>query len=142
ERLREVMHGVHGHLMLIEHRGEVVRMHAFYIERENAEPPLARLDHAEIRDARQPVDAVAGQRLLVFEDVVAPELLDEVDRRAEPDRAGDVGRTCLEPVRRGLKLALLESDNEYHLAAPLPGRHLREQLVAAVKPAGAGLATS
>ena len=80
------MSGADRYMMLIEHLGEVVRMHTREVEREYAEPALAGFDQAEIRDARQPVDAVAGQRLLVFQDVVAPELLDEVNRRAEPDR--------------------------------------------------------
>ena len=113
-------------------------MHAFEVEGENAEPALAGLDQAQTGNARQPVDAVAGQRLLVFEDVVAPELLDEVDRGAEPDRARNVRGAGLEAVRRILKLALLEGDVEDHLAAALPGRHRRQQLVAAVEHADAG----
>ena len=66
----------------------------------------------------------------MLEDGVAPELLDEIDRGAEADRAGDVRRAGLEPVRRLLELGLLEGDVEDHVAAALPGRHRREQIVA------------
>src|ERR1700751_568799 len=95
-----MMPGAHGHVMLVEHLGQVVRVHAFEMERENAEPPLAGAEQLQTRDARQAVDTVTGQRLFVLEDVVAPECLDKVDRRAEPDCARYVRRAGLEPVRR------------------------------------------
>src|SRR5215471_17219717 len=98
-------------------------MDACEIERENAEPALTGLDQAQTGDARQSVDAVPGQRLLMLENIVAPEFFDEIDRGAEPDRAGDVGGAGFEAVRRVLELALLKRDIEDHLAAALPGRH-------------------
>ena len=113
-------------------------MYALQVERKNAEPALAGLDQSQSGDARQPVDAVAGERLFVLEDVAAPELLDEINRGAQSDRAGDIGRARLEAVRRILELALLERNIEDHLAPALPRRHRREQLVAAVKHADAG----
>ena len=97
------MAGAHRDVVLVEHGGEIVRVHAVDVEREDAEPPLPGADQPHARHARQPVDAVAGQRLLVLEDRVAAEPLDEIERRAEPDRAGDVGRAGLEAVRRLLE---------------------------------------
>ena len=35
--------GADGHVILIEHLSEIVRMHPFEVERENAEPALTRL---------------------------------------------------------------------------------------------------
>ena len=61
-----------------------------------------------------------------------------VDRRAEPDRAGDVGRAGLEAVRRLLELGLLEGDVEDHVAAALPGRHRRRAARSGLQHADAG----
>src|SRR5271169_3275941 len=72
------------------------------------------------------------------EDVVASELFDEVDRRAEPDRPGNIWGAGLETVRRFLVLGLVESDVKDHLAAALPGRHRDEQIVAAIEHANPG----
>ena len=44
-------------------------MHAFHIQRENAEPPLAGIEQFDTGNAREPVDTVTGQRLLMLEDV-------------------------------------------------------------------------
>src|SRR5258707_3270075 len=74
----------------------------------------------------------------MLEYVVAPEILNEVDRRAEPDRAGDIRCASLEAMRRILELALLEGDAKDHLAAALPRRHRRQQLVPAVEHTDAG----
>ncbi len=74
----------------------------------------------------------------MLEDIVAPEPLDEVERGAEPDRAGDVGGAGLKPVRRLLVFGLLESDAEDHVAAALPGRHRGEQIVAPIERADPG----
>ena len=100
------MAGAHRDMVLIEDLRDVVRMHALEVEGKNAEPPLAGTEQLETRNARQPVDPVPGQRLLVLENVVASELLDEVDRRAEADRPGYVRRAGFEPVRRLLILGL------------------------------------
>src|SRR6516162_8061285 len=67
------------------------------------------------------------------QDVVAPELFDEVDRRAEPDRSGNIRGARLETVRRFLVLGLVEGDVKDHLAAALPRRHREEQIVAAIE---------
>src|ERR1700724_2026336 len=120
----------HRHVMLVEDRGDIVRMHTLEIEGEDAEPPLTGTDQSETGNARQPVDPVTSQSLLMVEDVVAPELLDEVDRGTQTDRTGDVRRPGFEPVRRFLVLGLLESDVEDHLAAALPRRQRRQQLPA------------
>src|SRR5437016_648249 len=128
-----MMTGTHRDMMLIEDLSDIVRMHALQVEGQNTESPLTGIEQFEPRDPRQPVDAVAGQSLLMFENVVTSELLDEVDRRTKADRAGDVRRPRFEPVRRLLVLGLLEGDVEDHLAAALPGRHCRQQLIAAIE---------
>ena len=124
------MPGAHRHVVPVEHRRKVVRMNPFEVEGQDAEPALPGADQPQTGDPRQPVDTVAGQRLLVFEDVGAPQPLDEIERGAEPDRAGNVRGAGLEAVRRLLKHGLLKGDVEDHLAAALPWRHRRQQFVA------------
>src|SRR5262249_58579225 len=111
------MPGPHRDMMLIENLRDVVRMHPLQVEGKNAEPPLAGAEQSETRNARQPVDPVTSQRLLVLEDVVASEVFDEVDRRTEADRTGYVRRPGLEPVRRFLILGPLQGDRVGHLPA-------------------------
>ena len=107
QRLRAMMADPHRHVVLVEHGADIVRVHAVEVERDNAELPLAARHELHTGNARQPVDAIAGQRLLVLADRVAAELLDEIDREAEPDRAGDVRGAGLEAVRRLLELGLV-----------------------------------
>ena len=82
---------------LVEHRADVVRVHAVDDERE----------HARLLARRVPIDADAGDRVeqrravreqlrLVARDALEAEAVEPVDRRAEADRAGDVGRARLE----------------------------------------------
>ena len=69
QRLGAMMPGAHRDMMAVEHGRHIVRVDAFEIEGQDAEPALPGADEVAARDARQAVDAVAGQRLLVFEDV-------------------------------------------------------------------------
>jgi hypothetical protein len=92
------MAGAHRNMMLIKDLSDVVRVHTLQVEGKNTEPPLAGIEQSETRNARQPVDPVTGQRLLMLENVVASEFLDEVDRRTEANRPGYVGRTGFVPV--------------------------------------------
>ena len=74
--------GAHRDMVLIEDLSDIVRMHALQVEGKNTEPSLAGVEERETGNARQPVDTISGQRLLMLEDVVAPELLDDLEARA------------------------------------------------------------
>ena len=130
--------GTHRDMVLIEDLSDIVRMHARQVEGENTKPSLAGVEQFETGDPRQPVDAISGQCLLMLEDVVTPKFFDVVDSRSEPYRARDVRGASFEPVRRKLKVGFVESDVEDHLAAALPRRHFREQIVAPIEYADPG----
>jgi hypothetical protein len=108
------MPGAHRDVALVQHLRDVVRMHALQIKGQYAEPALSGSEQFEAGDTRQPIDAVAGQRLFVLEDVVAPHFLDKVERSTQPDRTGNVRGPGLEPVRRVLVLGFLEADVQDH----------------------------
>ena len=74
---------------------------------------------------------MGGERLAV-------EAGQEVDRRPETDRAGEVRRAGLELVGGVVVDGLLEADRQDHVAAALIGGHLLEQLAPAVEDADAG----
>ena len=59
---------------------------------------------------------------------VAPDALDVVERRAEPDRAGDVRRAGLELVRQIVPGRALEGDAADHVSAAHERRHRFEQI--------------
>src|SRR5215472_15495521 len=114
-----MMTGAHSDVMLIEHLGHVMRMHAFEIEGQDPEPSLAGAEQAETRNLRQRVDTIAGEGLFMVEDVLAAQALDEIQGEAEADRAGDVRGPGLEAMRRLLIFGLLEAHMQDHLAAAL-----------------------
>src|SRR5260370_27044622 len=108
-----------GEMVLVEHGADIMRMHAVEVERQDAEPALAAGDQLHAGDARQTVDAIAGQRLLVVADPLASEPLDEIDRPRQPDCAGYIGGAGLEAVRRVLELGPGTFDLREHAAAGL-----------------------
>src|SRR5205085_2973956 len=118
--LGAMMSDPHRDIVPVEHGADIVRVHPLDIERENAEPALPAAHQLHAGDARQAVDTVSGQRLLVLADRLAANALDEVERNAEPDRAGDVRGAGLEAMRRVLELGVIEIDAEDHAAAGLP----------------------
>src|SRR5512147_2071771 len=71
-------------------------------------------------------------------DALAPDALDIIDRRAEPDRLHDGRRACFEAVWRRRIGDALGGHRANHLAAALIGPHGLEQLLLAVEHADAG----
>ena len=114
----------------VEHGADIVRVDALDIERKHADAPLSAGHDIDPRNARYPIDRVAGQRLLVLADRLAADPLDKVAGDAEPDRAGDIRGAGLEAVRRVLEVGVVDLDIEDRAAAGLPGRHRLEQFVA------------
>src|SRR5690348_3824488 len=121
------------YIVLVEHGGKVVRMDAVDMHREDGETPLPSADEMHARHGGQPVDAITGERLLMLEDGIAAEAFEVIERDAEPDGAGDVGRAGLEAMRRLLEGGLGEGHFEDHVAAALPRRHGVEQRLLAIE---------
>ena len=82
--------------------------------------------------------AVGEQGVFVGRDLIDAELVDVIQRGAESDAAGDVGRAGFELVRQVGVGGLLEGDHLDHVAAALIGRHGVEQRGLAVEDADAG----
>ena len=121
-------------LMFYEDLSDVVGMHPLNVEGKNPKPSLPCIEQLETGNAGQPVNTIAGQCLLVLDDVVASELFNEVDSGAEANRAGNVRGAGLETVRRLLVFGLVEGNVQDHLAPTLPGRHrLQESRLADVR---------
>src|SRR5207247_9384329 len=77
----------------------------------------------------------------MFENCRPPNLLDIINRGCEPDRAGEIWRAGLEPMRRLLERALVESNAHDHFAAPVPRRYGIEVVSAPIEYADASRAT-
>ena len=76
--------------------------------------------------------------MLVAGDVLHPDSLQVVERRAEPDGVGDAGRAGLEAHGRRLVEASFEGDVADHVAAALPRRHRVQQVELSVQDADPG----
>src|SRR5207253_1741854 len=87
-----------------------------------------RSDHRQAGNGREPLRAVREQLVLVALHVVDADAREQVERRAEPNRIGDVAGARLEARRRALVDRALERDVLDHVAAALPRRHGLEQL--------------
>ena len=98
------------------------------------------ISRTPVHRADAPSVARGQQRRLVRADRVEPDGPHVVDRRAEPDRAGDVRRAGLELVRQIVPGAALERDRPNHVAAAQERRHRVEHRLAAVQDADAGRA--
>src|SRR6266581_6377691 len=77
----------------------------------------------------------------MFENCRPPNPLDIINRGCEPDRVGDIWRAGLEPMRRLLERALVESNAHDHFAAPVPRRHGIEDLSAPIEYADSSWST-
>src|ERR1700719_3209956 len=92
--------------VLVEHGADIMWVRAIDVERNDAEAVLPARHHLHVGNARQPVDGVTSQQLLVLGDRLAADAFDEIERQAEPDRTGNIGSPGLETVRRLQKFGL------------------------------------
>src|SRR5437867_4939935 len=77
----------------------------------------------------------------MFENCRPPDLLDVINRSGKADGSRNIWRAGLEPMRRLLERAFVESDAHYHFAATVPRRHGIEDLSAPIQHADAGRTT-
>ena len=82
--------------VLIGEGREIVRMRAFHDEADQRAASLVRPEHAHPGQFGEPLCGVAGQFRIVLENRRASDALEIIDRRRQPDRAGDVRRARLE----------------------------------------------
>ena len=79
-----------------------------------------------------------GKLLIVFEDALAPDLVQIVRRAAQPDRLSNRGRACFKAMRRRFKFALRQRDTGDHFATAMKGLHRLEDFLASIKHPCAG----
>ena len=115
--------GAHRDALPVQHGADVVRMHAFDHEGKHAGLFPRRADQAQARNRLRALRSVDQQLVLVRRDVVHPDLVQVVERRAETDAARDIRRAGFELVRQIVVRGLLEGDRADHVAAALIGRH-------------------
>jgi hypothetical protein len=95
-------------------------------EREDGYLLLSCADQANSRDLAHPVGSPAEKLALPGSDAIAPNRVDVVECCRQAQNLRDRRRTRLEPRRRGRPGTPLQGDLFDHVAAPLPGRHLRQ----------------
>ena len=92
--------GPDGNALVVEHGAHVVRMHALDHERQHAGLLPRRADDAHAVELAHPLGGVGEQLLLPGADGGAPDPLDVLERRAQPDDLRDRRRAGLEARRR------------------------------------------
>ncbi len=84
--------------------------------------------------------AVDQQFVLIGCNLVEPDVVDIVERCAQPDAARDIGRAGFELIRQLVVSGLFEGDRENHVAAALVGGHGIQQFRLSVEDSDAGRA--
>src|SRR5262245_26723369 len=92
--------GTHRDAGAVDDGGDVVRMRALHLERDDGALVGRVAEDADRVDLAEPLVRIADQAALVRLDARLADRADVVDRGAEPDRLDDAGRAGLEAVRR------------------------------------------
>src|SRR5690606_33976720 len=122
----------------VENGSEIMRMYAIDHERKNCCFAGSRAYQADARQFGKLLCGEFEQLMLVRIDGVKPQLLDILDSSIESDDTGDIWRACLESLRDIGVGASFEAYGVDHVAAALPGRHIREYVVTRIQGADAG----
>jgi hypothetical protein len=99
--LTAVVPGADRDALPVKDLGDVVRMDALDVERDDPRAPLRRWpEDVHSRQLGQALERVGGEGVLVLLDCLHADLGQVVDRGAHPDRLADRGRAGLELVRK------------------------------------------
>ena len=132
--------GAHGDPLGIEDGAEIVGVHTVHHEGDDRALVGGLTDQAQPRDLAQRRGGLRQERLLVRLHRVDADRLQPVDRSAQTDGAGDMGRTGLELPGQIVPGAAGERHGADHVATALPRRHLAQQRLATPQHADAGRA--
>src|SRR6266545_1925174 len=127
--------------ILIRERGEIVRMRCVHYKSYERAALFLWTKDASARQFADALGCISRKLRIVLENRRAPNVLDVINRGCESDRARDVWRASLEPVRRFLERAFFERDAHDHFAAAMPWWDRIEDFSASVKHADAGRPT-
>ena len=118
-----MMSTAHSQPVLIRERGEIVRMRRVHDKPNEGTAFFLWTKHASSRQFREALDYIARKLRIVFENCRPPDPLNVINRSREADGSRDIWRSALEPMRRLLERALVESDAYYHFATTVPRWH-------------------
>ncbi len=119
QRLVTMMSAPHGQPILIRERGEIVRMRCVHYKSYERAALFLWTKDASARQFADELGCISRKLRIVLENRRAPNVLDVINRGCESDRARDVWRASLEPVRRFLERAFFERDAHDHFAAAM-----------------------
>src|SRR5207244_13524098 len=113
----------HRQSVLICKCGEIVRMRGVHQEANQRAPLFFWTKHASSRQFREALGCITCQLRIMFENCRPPDPLNVINRSCKPDGSRNIWRSALEPMRRLLERALVESDAYYHFATTVPRWH-------------------
>lgn len=133
ERLRAVMAATQGEALGIGELGEVVRMRALERESDERATVRHRAEDAQPFDLAHALQGILRELGVMIEDGLPSDALQVVDGCTEHDGASDVRSACLKARGAILERAAAELDTQDHLAAAMPGRHVRQDRLLHIK---------
>src|SRR5258708_24975182 len=136
-----MMYTEHSQPVLIRERGEIVRMRRVHDKPNEGTAFFLWTKHASSRQFGEALGCIARKLRVVFENCRPPNLLDVINRSGKADGSRNIWRAGLEPMRRLLERALVESDAHDHFAATVPRRHGIENVSTPIEHADAGRTT-
>ena len=127
------------HLVGVENRRNVVRVHTLNREGENAVVFLAALrsEHSEVRNCGEFLHRETAEVRFALQNRIPAELLIVVDCRTDADRTAHIDGARLKLVRELCPGRLLAAHIFNHLAAEQEGRHREQKIPLAVEDADA-----
>ncbi len=114
-----------------------MRVDSLDLERDDGGAPRGRGEGANTGQRRERREGTIEQRGLVGDDALGPEGREVLEGGAEAADARHIGRAGLELVGQLAVAHPRLGHRQYHVAAPLPGRHRLEQRLASVEHADA-----
>ena len=130
--------GAHRDALQIEQGGQVVRMRAFDQKRQHGGLVRGSADQAQARNALQALGGVGQELLFAFGDGRHADAIQIADGRAQPDKAGDIGRAGFEFMRRIVEGGFFKTHFPDHFAAAEKRRHTLPVLTLGPQRAGTG----
>src|SRR5438552_15160137 len=136
-----MMPAPHGQAILIGECGEIVRVRRVHDKSNKRAALISWPENARAGQFSETLGRIARKLRVVLENCGAPNLLEVINRCREADRASDVWRAGLKPMRRFLKRGFFQGHAHDHFAAAMVWRHGIKNLRARVEGSDAGRST-
>ena len=127
------MTGTYCNALLIEQSGQILIVQGVAAERNNGNPVAAGADAANAINLVKPLLQFLTQLVLMLGDRFSVETAQKIDSGCQANCSGNRGCTRFKTQWWGTKCGAREADPLNHLAAPLPWRHIGQQLTPTVE---------